>query len=146
MGFKARRKVVGIHVTRDPDDVAIERCCNCRRKTAFWYTPKDVACCQTCASELCHDDVPSKDEWWPVPKNLCGKPMSHWEAVARRDIIELLIRAAYTGDNRSASGGIVRARLIELAKMEDPVLLEEVLDERFRCIEGFSRIMKDILG
>lgn len=40
-----------------------EYCCFCRKKTIYWYTPKDVACCQDCATRAEPKDVPSKKQW-----------------------------------------------------------------------------------
>lgn len=62
MGFKAR-KIVGIEVTKDPDGGAVERCFRCFRRTAFWYGPKDVACCPGCATLVTDKAVPSKEMW-----------------------------------------------------------------------------------
>ena len=51
-----------IKVTRAPDE-GRERCCFCRRATAFWFTAKDVACCPRCAQGAEAKDVPSKEVW-----------------------------------------------------------------------------------
>ncbi len=45
------------------DLAAIERCCFCRRPTRYWYLPKDVACCRTCAGRAAPEDVPTKKQW-----------------------------------------------------------------------------------
>ena len=41
----------------------LERCCLCREKTPYWYTPNDVALCQDCAATATHESLPSKQEW-----------------------------------------------------------------------------------
>ncbi len=40
-----------------------ERCCFCRERTVYWYTPKDVACCLDCADDAREEDVPEKQVW-----------------------------------------------------------------------------------
>ena len=40
-----------------------ENCCFCFKLTRFWYQPKDVAVCPSCASDHTPDDVPSKMMW-----------------------------------------------------------------------------------
>lgn len=41
----------------------VERCCFCREPTRYWFLPKDVACCEECASKAEPADVPDKDAW-----------------------------------------------------------------------------------
>lgn len=56
---------MAIRVTREPaGPPPYERCCFCRTPTSFWYTPKDVPCCPTCAKTHKVDDVPTKLVWW----------------------------------------------------------------------------------
>lgn len=43
--------------------IEIENCCFCRNPTAFWYKPKDVACCLECAANAEPGDVPDKQTW-----------------------------------------------------------------------------------
>lgn len=54
-----------IDVEHDDSTVAdpAERCCFCRVKTRFWYTPNDVACCPDCAHRAKPEDVPDKKTW-----------------------------------------------------------------------------------
>jgi len=52
-----------ISVKPDPDGEAVEACCFCRRRTKFFYTPKDVACCRSCVQRANHSDVPNKKVW-----------------------------------------------------------------------------------
>jgi hypothetical protein len=47
-----------------PDHWPQERCCFCRKPTRYWFTPKDVACCQECAKRAEPEDVPTKDVWF----------------------------------------------------------------------------------
>ena len=58
---------MSIRVVRESEAVSLmdhEECCRCFKPTAFWYTPKDVACCQACAKLMTADDVPTKDVWF----------------------------------------------------------------------------------
>jgi hypothetical protein len=41
----------------------LERCCLCRERTPFWFTPKDVALCRPCAKTATADKLPTKEEW-----------------------------------------------------------------------------------
>ena len=54
-----------IKVEREPDSFGdlLEHCCFCKKPTAYWYVPNDVACCQTCAGKHNAEDVPTKEEW-----------------------------------------------------------------------------------
>lgn len=60
--------IVGLALDEDPDG-AVERCCFCRVRTAFWTKLSDrepgqqVACCQACAAKAEVKDVPSKTDW-----------------------------------------------------------------------------------
>lgn len=47
----------------EPRSEVAERCCFCRKPTRFWFAPKDVAVCSSCAVEALPDAVPSKAEW-----------------------------------------------------------------------------------
>jgi hypothetical protein len=68
-----------IKVTKEPSifrKCPMENCFKCGNKTDYWYVPKDVACCQSCASEVKVKDVPSKAEWMKrerakLPANSC---------------------------------------------------------------------------
>jgi hypothetical protein len=127
-----------------------ERCSVCRTMTFFWYPPKDVALCEECAKTKRRADVPTKKEWFEQGKrkerwspNLCGKPYSHWEGMAKELVIDQLVRASMIGG--STPGDIASRRLLELAKTEDPAIFDKVLQERARCHAGFAAIMKDIL-
>jgi hypothetical protein len=47
-----------------PGDEGIsENCCICREPTYFWYRPKDVALCKSCAKKVDADDLPDKIDW-----------------------------------------------------------------------------------
>lgn len=55
-----------IPVEREPDEfrlLPLEYCCFCFSPTPFWYTPKDVAVCPSCAETKTPDQVPSKSDW-----------------------------------------------------------------------------------
>lgn len=128
-----------------------EHCAICRQLTFFWYPPKDVALCEECAKTTRRADVPTKKEWWEHGQrkqgwspNLCGKPYSHWEKMAKELVVNQLVRASMIGG--STPGDIASRRLLELAKAEDPEIFKKVLAERSRCVQGFNNIMRDILS
>lgn len=53
-------------VTPEPSGLepfGIERCCVCDTRTTFWYTPKDVALCPTCAETADATALPTKAQW-----------------------------------------------------------------------------------
>jgi predicted amidophosphoribosyltransferase len=55
-----------IEVTKESAEMSVlplELCCLCWQPTPYWYMPKDVACCQTCAEVATPDDIPEKKEW-----------------------------------------------------------------------------------
>ena len=55
-----------VEVEREPEQLSrfeLENCCFCRQKTPYWYTRKDVACCECCARFANASDVPSKKVW-----------------------------------------------------------------------------------
>lgn len=47
-----------------------ENCCLCRTPTSHWYTAKDVALCEPCASTATDADIPSKTEWFEKERAL----------------------------------------------------------------------------
>jgi hypothetical protein len=51
-----------VHDGTGPDDVR-ERCAFCRAKTRYWFAPKDVAVCPTCAEIKTASQVPTKRDW-----------------------------------------------------------------------------------
>ena len=56
--------VIEVSLEPDTDLRVVECCCFCRKATRYWYTPKDVACCQACAKHATVKDVPSKAVWF----------------------------------------------------------------------------------
>lgn len=53
-----------------------ERCCMCREFTSYWYTPKDVALCPSCAEKTLLRELPSKREWCEKERKLTdNRPM-----------------------------------------------------------------------
>lgn len=46
-----------------PASAVQELCFKCWQGTNYWFTPKDVACCQECAKTVTAEEVPSKEEW-----------------------------------------------------------------------------------
>lgn len=70
---------MAVHVVHDgtkPGEVQ-ERCCLCRTKTRYWYTPKDVALCQQCAQTATAKEIPTKREWIAKESTLMPKPYSY---------------------------------------------------------------------
>lgn len=47
-----------------------ERCCMCREFTPYWYAPKDVALCPSCAEKTLLSSLPSKREWCEKERKL----------------------------------------------------------------------------
>ena len=74
----------------------------------------------------------------------CGKPLKHWQREARKLVMDSLVRSMTGGI--SIIHAMANARLLEIAKAEDPEMLDEVLAERDRCVSGFKLIMQDILS
>ncbi len=58
---------MSVRVQREPNTTPFsevaENCCRCRMPTRYWYTPKDVALCLTCATMVKPSDIPSKAQW-----------------------------------------------------------------------------------
>lgn len=73
-----------------------------------------------------------------------GKPMSHWEAEAKRFVVESLVRCAANTDERSIIGEIAAKRFMELARAESPELVEQVLKERSTFIESIAQLLGGI--
>lgn len=77
-----------IFVEQEPKDMGMwgaERCCFCRKPTAYWtllpdgakVTGKSVACCQACAKRAYREDVPTKEVWMrreSIADNSFGAP------------------------------------------------------------------------
>lgn len=78
-------------------------------------------------------------------KLFCGKPMSHWEAMAKEMVVDVLLRASLRYDHRSIPGKIASDRLWELANAESPEIVQKLLDERSRCQEGMAQILAECL-
>lgn len=47
-----------------------EHCCFCHRITHFWYEPKDVAVCPSCAATRLVRNVPNKEDWCASVRHL----------------------------------------------------------------------------
>ena len=41
-----------------------EQCCICGIKTRYWYDPRDVALCTTCAKTAKSSEIPTKIKWF----------------------------------------------------------------------------------
>lgn len=77
----------------------------------------------------------------PRSKLYNGKPMSHWEKMAKETVVDHLIRSAMRCDQRSLPGKIAYDRLMDLAKAEDPEVVKELLEEMKRCQRNLGRIL-----
>lgn len=60
-----------IPIKKEPPDMGpAERCCFCRERTRMWTDMpsrkpgQQVACCEKCAANHPHRDVPTKKEWF----------------------------------------------------------------------------------
>ena len=74
-----------------------------------------------------------------------GQLPSHW--IARAD--ELVMRAIVRGinpDKNSIAATIAVERLTNLAKALNPVLFQQVLDERMQCVAAIPQIIDSMLG
>lgn len=65
------------HDGSGPADV-LENCCKCRQPTRYWYGTgaRNVALCQTCASQVEPEDLPSKKEWCEEERR--RNPQPYW--------------------------------------------------------------------
>lgn len=85
-------------------------------------------------------------------KKINGKPMSHWEAMGKRLVVDAMVRAAIGwgwGEDpakQSIPQKIAADRLMELANAEDPELVGELLAERARCQENLARFLVSLSG
>jgi hypothetical protein len=59
-----------VHEGSDLADEPAERCCMCRARTRYWYEPKDVALCPSCAEVTAAKNVPSKETWCEQERHL----------------------------------------------------------------------------
>lgn len=78
-------------------------------------------------------------------KKFNGKPMSHWQKLADKLVIEHLISCLHF-DQRSIIVQLATKRLLELSVAENPRLTKQVLKERESRQVGFVRVMNEILG
>jgi hypothetical protein len=86
--FVASNDPVGssIHMTlpviQEPGDFTgqpAEHCCLCRAHTRFWYQPKDVALCLTCAEAAADTDIPSKADWCAKERELSPQLVPYYQ-------------------------------------------------------------------
>ena len=80
-----------ITVTHDqePNWMPAEPCAFCATPTRFWFAPKDVAVCESCACLHDAGDVPSKRDWLNAQRIAEGKAMlpGDWQCNADRRAI-----------------------------------------------------------
>ena len=75
-----------------------------------------------------------------------GKPFAHWQRMAQKDVVEALVHAVAVANSNalySLPSMLAEQQLWNLLSGY-PDLVEEVLEERYRCIKGFNAIMEDI--
>jgi hypothetical protein len=81
-------------------------------------------------------------------KKVKKKIAAKWQAMADELVVESIVRAAlkFSGPHEGYSivQELASKRLMEIAKAESPALVEKVLGERDRCLEGFSRLMEAV--
>lgn len=69
-----------VSVTPEPaglEAFGIEHCCVCDQPTKFWYTPKDIALCPSCAQIAVADALPCKENWIASQQRL--HPRTPWQ-------------------------------------------------------------------
>jgi hypothetical protein len=77
-----------------------------------------------------------------------GKPMSHWEQMAKEIVVDVLVRA-WAGYERGSKHclphRLAAKRLKELALAESPDLVVKLLGERDACIRGLAAILNEMM-
>lgn len=76
-----------ITVTHDkePNWWPAESCAFCNAPTRYWYVPKDVAVCPSCAEKHEPADVPCKRQWLNENRGAGEKPLpDNWQCSADR--------------------------------------------------------------
>lgn len=81
----------------------------------------------------------------PKEKRFNGKPMSHWEKMAKELVVSHLVRASYGCDSRSLPGRMAGQELMGLAARVDRVLTRKIIDERETCIANLHRFISFVL-
>ena len=81
----------------------------------------------------------------PKPKLFNGKPMDHWDHLAKKLVVEILVSSAHSLDEKSIVGKLASARLLELAQAESPELSKEVAKEREERLYDMAKAMKSFL-
>lgn len=79
-----------------PGDV-MENCCKCGQPTRYWYGTgaRNVALCQTCASQVDRDDLPTKKEWCEYERNRKRNPEAYKAGGGASDV-ERVVRRVVT--------------------------------------------------
>jgi hypothetical protein len=80
-----------------------------------------------------------------------GKPMSHWEAEAKKLVIDILVRAGTQyapRSNRPVSiiHELASKQLLSLATGVDPRAAREASEELARLGEGMQRVLLEMVG
>jgi hypothetical protein len=84
-------------------------------------------------------------------KKLNGKPLSHWEAEAKKLVIDILVRAGTQYAPRpdrpvSLIHELASKQLLSLATGVDPRGAREASEELVRLDEGLQRALSGMLG
>lgn len=78
-----------------------EPCCICGCATRFWFTPKDVACCPSCAEFAAAKDIPCKRDWLNANLQPGQTPLPpEWPGTAQK---------VFRGGGRTADGKFRRS-------------------------------------
>lgn len=84
-------------------------------------------------------------------KKFCGKPMAHWEAEAKKLVLDILVRAGAQyaprpGHPVSIIHELASKQLLSLATGVDPRGAREASEELGRLTEGMQRALLEMAG
>ncbi len=88
---------------------------------------------------------PPKNGWSKDRKYFNGKPVEHWEKMAKKLVVYSLVRASESIDTRSYPGELAAKRLMSLAFGENRLLVGEVLEERENWRFGVAMALAEML-
>jgi len=76
-----------------------------------------------------------------------GKPFSHWQSEADRFVVDTLLRAVYNSQEPySILAELAVRRLREIVEQENPTLVEELEEERVRCMKNVATALNSMIG
>ncbi len=88
---------------------------------------------------------PPKNGWSKDRKYFNGKPIKHWEDMAKKVVVQCLIRSSESLDTNSIVGEMAAKRLMSLALGENRLLVGEVLEERENWRHGVAMAFAEML-